>query len=229
MARVTPPTLSSYTEIAYSTAAVGTTYASSSVSWQAGDLIVVMAGTEGSATYPSPAVTATGLTFTNQRTNAGGGTTCAAVLATATATSSGSSAITISDSITLTALHGAGIWVWSASDGLGATAEQHTSTSTKTFIPTDTHSAYVWSVFDFNADPATATGTPTPTNTREQAQQAPKYTVYSFDLADRASAGTGQFGLASSTNVGPYTILIAEILGLAAPPELVMAPPRLRR
>lgn len=217
MARDTAPTLISYTEVPYGTAT--NPIVSASVAWQTGDVIIVISMCEAANTQGTAA--ATGLTFTSPVSNATAGT-CASKLSTAVAASSSSGTVSVS---TL-GKTGMGIWVWRGSDGVGTSTEQHTTTRTKALVPTDTHSAYCWTVGDFNAGATTSVVlTPTPTTTQESAVQAGAYTVYSGNLNDQASAGSTNFGTSGGTVTGPSSIIAVEVLGTTAsavPPTLVM-------
>lgn len=217
MARNTPPSLRSYTEVAYSTAT--NPIVSASVSWLTGDVVIVISMCEAANAQGTAA--ATGLTFTSPVSNATAGT-CASKLSTAVAASGSSGTVSVS---TL-GKTGMGIWVWSGSDGVGTSTEQHTTTRTKALVPTDTHSAYCWTVGDFNAGATTSVVlTPTPTTTQESAVQAGAYTVYSGNLDDQASSGSTNFGTSGGTVTGPSSIIAVEILGTTVtatgPPILV--------
>lgn len=220
MARNTPPTLISYTEIAYTTSTT-TSIVSASVAWLTGDIIVVCALGEGSTALGTP--TATGLTFTSQKSNSAA-STCASQCATAVAASGSSSTVTITRAGTPHA--GAGIWVWRGSDGVGASVEQHTTTRSVNLTPTDTHSAYCWDVGDFNAGVTTSVVLiPTPTTTRVAQVDSGKYTIYSGNLNDQASSSVTAFGTSGGTVTGPSSIIAVEILGTtvtaSSPPILV--------
>jgi hypothetical protein len=222
VARSTPPSLISYTEVSYATTG---NLVSASVSWQTGDVVIVIALTEGTNTVAVP--TATGLTFASQQSNVTGSTCNGRISAVvAGATSSGA----VTTAITGAGESGMGVWVWRGSDGIGVSVEQHTATRTKALVPTDTHSAYCWTVGDFNAGVTTSVVlTPTPTTTQESAQQATHYTVYSGNLNDQASSASTNFGTSGGTVTGPSTILAIEILGTGTAvtlPPLVMAPQR---
>lgn len=220
MARNTPPTLISYTEIAYTTATT-TSIVSASISWQTGDVIVVEALCESATALGTP--TATGLTFTSQKSNSAA-SSCASQCATAVAASASSSAVTITRAGTPHA--GAGIWVWRGSDGVGASVEGHTTAKTVSLVLTDTHSAVCWGVGDFNADAITTIApTPTATNERERSLDTGKYSIYSWDLIDNAGSGATSFGFTGTPTAGPYSQIAVEILGTtvaaSSPPILV--------
>lgn len=205
MARATPPTLVSYTEVPYTSAT--TTLTSASVSWLTGDVIVVIVLDELNATIGLP--TATGLTFVQQQAASVAGA-CAVKSAAVTAPSGGSSAVSATIS---TGDAGMGVWVWRGSDGLGNSTEQHTTAKTKSLTPVDTHSAYCWTVGDFNADNATGVLLPTPTTTQEASQVAAHYSIYSGNLDDEATGAATLFGISGAMTTGPYTICVQEILG----------------
>jgi hypothetical protein len=209
MARNTPPTLASYTETVWTTGAATKTTAS--VSWQAGDVIVVIVGIESNNSTVG-AVTATGLTFTRQvLATATAGTICYGAGYTAVAASSGSSAISFTD--TSTAFHaGCAVWVWRGSDGFDAACEQHTSTKTKALVHTDTHSAACVGTFDFQPG-AVQTITPAPTNTRQAVLDGTSYTIYVSDLDDQASSGSVSYGITGGAGTGPFTIIGVAVLG----------------
>lgn len=221
MARSTPPTLISYTEVAYSQNSPTAT--SASVSWLAGDVIVVIVMDEGVATIGTP--TATGLTFTSPVSNNAAGT-CASRGAYVVAAAGGSSAV----SATLSTGHGGlGVWVWRGSEGIGSSVEQHTTTRTKALVPVDTHSAYCWTVGDFAAGATTSVVlTPTPTTTQESALDVGHYTVYSGNLNDQASAASTNFGTSGGTVTGPSSIIAMEVLGRNVAP-LTTVPMRATR
>lgn len=221
MARNTPPSLISYTEIAYTTATSGS-IVSASVAWLTGDIVLVNGTCESNVALGVP--TATGLTFTSQKSNSGG-SQCSAQCATAVAASSSSSAVTLTRTGTPHA--GAGIWVFRGSDGVGASAVSSTTAKTVSVVLTDTHSAVCWNVGDFNADAITSIApTPTASNERERSQDAGHYSVYSWDITDNAGSGATSFGFTGTPTTGPYTIIGVEILGTtvaaSGPPILVM-------
>ena len=81
----TPPTLVSYTETAWNSAGTGDTK-SLQVTFQTGDLILVMSGCEAADVFDLP--TATGLTFSEVVTTNGVVGTCSSYIWKATAGSS---------------------------------------------------------------------------------------------------------------------------------------------
>jgi hypothetical protein len=208
VARNTPPTLVSYTETIW-TAGAGTK-TTASVSWQTGDIIVVIAGCEASNSVIS-AVTATGLTLTARAGPNSVIGTCYGVGYTAVAASTSSAAFTATNSNT--ALHwGIAVWVWRGSDGFDAACEQHTATKTKALVHTDTHSAACVGTFDFQPG-AAQTITPVPTNTRQRVLDGTAYTIYVSDLDDQASSGSVSYGITGGAGTGPFTIIGVAVLG----------------
>lgn len=201
------PTLVSYTEVA-SWATGGATKATASVSWNSGDILVVIAGAENNAnTLGTP--TATGLTFTIKQSFASG-TTCSSMLATATAGSTSSATVNVAYGTTGGSPHwGFGVWVWRSSTGEGNSIEQHTTTKTKALTITSPNSAVMCGVFDFNAD-AAGSGTPAVTNSRQAAQDAGRYTRLVFDNIDYSTSGS-LWGQTGGGTTGPFSIVAVEI------------------
>lgn len=208
----TAPTLVSYTETA-SWVVAATTKSTASVSWQTGDILVVMSGSEGATgTSRLGTPTATGLTFTKRASNITN-STCEAYTATAVAASTSSSAVTCTS--TVSQKYGCGVWVWRTSAGIGNNAEQHTATKTRALTPVGAHSAIMWGIFDFNAEAVHAI-TPAATNTRQAVQSAPEMSTHVADLIDQASAGSVSYGISGGSSTGPYTIVIQEVQGAAS-------------
>jgi hypothetical protein len=221
VARNTAPTPISYTETIW-TAGAGTK-TTASVSWNAGDKVVVIVGCEASNSTIS-AVTATGLTFLAKAGPNTAASTCYGAGYIAEPVSSGSAAVTATN--TNTALHwGIGVWVWRGSDGFDAACEQHTATKTKALVHTDTHSATSYATFDFQPG-AAQTITPVPTNTRQRVLDGTSYTIYVSDLDDQASSGSVSYGITGGAGTGPFTIIGVAVLGTttgggaAAPKQL---------
>lgn len=210
MARNTPPSIVQYAETASWITGAASKVTSTSLTWQTGDVIVFAAICEGVATIAVP--TATGLTFTSQKTNAAA-SSCASRLATAVAASSGSGAVTATN--TSSVLHwGFACWVLRGSDGVGVSAEQHTTTHTVSALPTDTHSAWLVACGDFSAAVVTGNSiTPTVTTSRQKAQDASHYSFYVGEIADQASAASTPYGLTAGGTTGAISILAMEVLG----------------
>lgn len=190
----------------------GSPRTSAPITWQGGDIIVVIAACEGQNTLGTP--TGTGLSFTVLQSNTAA-SSCATILAVATPSVGGSSAI----STTLAngaQVSGMAVWVWRGSNGVGTSTEQHTTTKTKAMVPQGKHSAYCWAGFDFSAAAADAVFSPAQTNIDERTDQGTTYTTYVADLIDQYSSGSTNFGISGGTTVGVISIVAVEILGLDA-------------
>ena len=217
----TAPSLISYTEVSSWTTS-GSPKSTASISWQTGDVIVVLAISEANDAMPVP--TATGLTFSSQKSNVTA-STCGMQACTAIAGSSGSGAVSMTNPNGSSAW-GFGVWVFRNSAGVGNSAEQHTSTKTVSLTPTGAHSAIVWALGDFAAG-ALQTITPTPTDTRQRALDSGRYTFYVADLTDQASAGAVSYGISGSGS-GPFSIGVVEVKGSLDLPPLLDGKPDLR-
>jgi hypothetical protein len=204
----TAPSLISYTETSWSTTT--TPKSTASISWNAGDILVAIGGSDG-GTLGNP--TATGLTFTTQKSVVGGSTQTGALVATAVAGSSSSSAV----SMTLAGGAGAwgfGVWVWRNSGGVGNSASlAGSATKTVSLTPVSADSAIMWGDFDFN-EAALGTIVPTPTNTRQRVDITGSQTIYVANLIDQTSAGAVSYGT-SGGGSGLYSIVVVEIKGAA--------------
>jgi hypothetical protein len=192
------PTLIDYQEAAWSTTT--TPKDSPSISWQAGDVIVVILGC---ASTDIPALpTATGLTFVSQQTNGVGcGTRCAAVVA------GGSGSSVVSSSVTGGDVWGFGVWVWRNSAGIGNSAIVN-GAETVSLTASAVNAGIVWGSFDFVAA-ATATIVPTPSNTREITDHGTTYTTHVADLVNQTSGGAVSYG--TSGGGGQYTVVAFEV------------------
>lgn len=210
----TPPTLVSYTEVAYT--GTGSTRSSASVSWNAGDVVAVICGTDGGFTNANPGVpTATGLTFLSQKNN-NAVNTCATRASAVVAGGNGSSAVQVvlGDA---NEHWGFSVFVYRGSDGIGNSAEEHTTAKTVAQTNTAADSANVWGGFDFAANAVTNNNiTPTPTNTDERNQDGAQYTAYVADLTDQTSAGSVSYGVSGAGTVGAFSKVVLEIKGAAA-------------
>jgi len=200
------PTLISYTETSWTTTGLSKSIAS--ISWQSGDVLVALGGSEGPDTLGAPTNTGSGLTWTSQKSNVAA-STCGTKLATAVASASSSGVISMSSNNSSDEW-GFAVWVWRGSNGVGNSAEQHTSTKTVALTPTGADSGIMWGVFDFAANSTLQTITPTPTNTRQRVNEGTHYTIYLADITDQVSAGAVSYGI-SGTGSGPFSILVMEV------------------
>jgi hypothetical protein len=204
------PAFVSYTDTSWTTS--GSSKTSATVSWQAGDVIVVIGGAENGATLGNP--TATGLTFIQQRRNTASNT-CASILSTAIPSVSGSGTIRMTNSSS--SIHwGFAVEVWRGAAGVGTTAEQHTTSKTVSLAPLVADSAIVWSTFDWSAGSLQAV-TPTPTSSNRKLVDSGRYTIYASYLGDQVSTGATLYGISGSGS-GPFSNLAVEIKGNGAPP-----------
>lgn len=207
------PTLSSYQESDFTDAS--TTDATPTVTWSAGDRIVVLGITEGNAdTYSTP--NATGLTF-----SAVSGTptnvtdTCKGYAWTATAGSGGSSAVSVTMSPGAES-GGIAVFVFSGSDGIGGTAISAslgaTTTQSLTRTGTNSHVVQIWG--DWNAvNDTTVTWTPSGETQREAVNVSGSMTTFVASWGDQGASGTTSYGFSGHAGGGKLTAITLEILG----------------
>src|SRR5512146_2931512 len=219
---VTPPTRVSYTEPASWTTGGSPKATASTVSWQTGDVVVVIAGSDGTQNdnFGTPSVTnltGTGLTFSD-KVDHQSNSDCAALLSIATAAGNGSGNISVSLAGDSSGHWGFGVWVWRGSTGNNWTTQvtsQFSSTRTKAYTVAQADSAICWGVFDWAAENPLQTITPTPTNTDERTRLAGQYDAYAADLTDQSNTGSVSYGI-TNTGSGPFSIVIVEIRGTAS-------------
>jgi len=184
--------------------------------WQAGDLIVVVGADEGannSGTFGLP--TATGLSFSALVNNVCAGD-CTILIAVATAGSNGSGAIKLTYSND--EKWGFGVYVIRNHNGQGNLSSSiGLSSRTANLTVAQIDSLVIWIVADFAAA-AVQTITPTPTNTRQNTLAGGGYTVYLADITDQSNTGSIAYGIGGS-GVGPFTIGVLEVKGIAASSE----------
>jgi hypothetical protein len=229
----TPPTLIGFAQVAGTTATVTT----ASLSWQTGDVIVVLAVNEGAtsgATFTTPTTTGSGLTFTQQQ-NHTSASNCAAGGWTAVASATSSGTFTIGG-ISAGPNRTGGAFVWRGSAGVGNSVQAASATRTVNLTPVGADGAICWVVGDWAAATA-VTASPTPT-THSSASPGPtalpigtqvgtNYTYYFDDLDDQTSAGAVGYGV-TGAGTGPFTIIVIEVkaaAGAAATiPDIFMGP-----
>lgn len=201
----TPPVVVSYTELTFTT--VGGSR-NATVTWQAGDLIVYAAGGEDAMAIAAP--TATGLTFTSQKSNSAA-SSCSSQLATAIAAADGS-AVTLTGTTNNGSLQwGAGIWVVRKHAGfVGNSYEQHTSTRTVTTTIQHKQNLILWAVFDF-AGAALVVESPTAKTDHQQVRSTSHYTVY---LEESYPQGRGTLAVGvGGAGSGAFSIIALEVIG----------------
>lgn len=206
------PTLISYTETAWNTTADASGNKTLTVpSFQANDVLVAIGGSETNS--PALAVpTATGLTFTSQKSNSAVNT-CSTQLATAVAGAGGTNVVvTMNGPTSGSGAHwGFAVWVWRGSQGVGNSSEQHTTGKTVAMTPTAAHCGVTWATFDFSAGSTPGTNTPTPTDIRQATNDGTHYTFYVADITDQASGGATSYGISGGNGTGKYSIVVLEI------------------
>lgn len=219
------PTLKSYTETSWTAGA--TTVTTASVSWAAGDVVVLVAGTEGqsSATLSLPTHTGSNLGTVTQQQLHNESSNCGGAIWSAIASGTGSG--TFSSAVSAgSEIHGLGVFVFSGSSGVGNSAISATTARTVSLTPTAADGSIVWAVFDWSAS-ATQTITPTPithTTTAPGPNAVPhsavvgtSYTFYVAELDDQTSAGAVSYGIGGA-GTGPFTIVAVEVKSAATVP-----------
>ncbi len=182
-----------------------------SVSWQTGDVVVVLGGVGDEASNLA-VPTVTGLTFSQVAATANpSGNVCDAWVWVATAASNGSGSITITKT-TGPSGFGAAVMVFRGSDGIGATADLTSTAKTVTLARGQAESAVVFGAFDWSASSATASFTPAGQTSIENARWGSSYTVHVAVWEDEDAAGSDAYGVVSSST-GNYAKIAVEVLG----------------
>ena len=146
------PTLIQYAETSWST--TGTTKSTGTVTWQSGDILVVVIGTADQANTAVNLPTATGLTFaaiTGAACTAA--SDCWANAWSATAGSGGSSAVASPTMSSSSIPWGMAVWVWRGSNGIGnvgSSAAVANNNLTQSLIRSGTNSTVCGGLFDWN-------------------------------------------------------------------------------
>lgn len=209
-AQAAQPTLADYQESNFTD--LGTTETTPTVTWSAGDLIVVLGITEDNPrTLNTP--TATGLTFSavsGSPTNSASSTKGYAWTATAGSGGSGAVSATGTDHA-----EGIAVFVFSGTDGLGGTAISaglgSTTTQDLTRTGTNSHVVQIWG--DWNAvNDTTVTWTPTGATQRENTYVAGRATFFVANWGDQGSTGTTGYGFSGYAG-GHMTAITLEIKG----------------
>lgn len=182
-----------------------------SVSWQTGDLIIVIGATEAwTSTLVAPTVA--GLTFTAiAGTPLSATSQCYGGAWQATAASSSSGAISIGESTTPNH-YGAQVWVWRGHNGVGVIGLAQ-STAITVSMAMSANSGACMGLFDFSAAAAGFTGTPTVNVERADLSDATHYTVWVADWLNQA-VGTRNYGITSGPT-SANTMIAVEVKELA--------------
>jgi hypothetical protein len=184
---------------------------SSSVSWQAGDLVIVHGlASDESTELGTPTVS--GLTFTLV---SGTGTASASqgrsYIWEATAASSGSG--TVEGTRIAGSFHwGICVEVWRNSDGIGTIAVNNSATKTVSVARSDAKSGVSYGAVDWDASSAAATWTPTGETVIESNGDNANYAQHIAWWADQGAAGTTSYGISSASG-GTFNKSAVEILG----------------
>jgi len=198
-----------------------------SISWQTGDIILVVGATEDSGvTFNTP--TATGLTF-SLLTSTGGASNTATYMWSATAGSNGSGAVTATHNGGASYAKGISAFVFRGSDGLG-TAQTITGTTAKTISLTraqaNSHAVCVpadWNqVGDASIDPTPGTNAAE----RVEAQVSGRADFILYSWGDQGATGTTSYGVTNHTGTVDMSGIVVEITGTAGAATSLPIPSR---
>jgi len=201
------PGIISYAETVFNTT---TTPKTTVISWNAGDIVIYVAGCENNLTLPVP--TGTGITFVSQKTNGAAGS-CATQLAAAAPTAAGSS-VTISGTLTGGSLSwGYGIFVVRGACRFGTSVEQHTATKTVSLTPESANSTIIWGCFDFEAAGAVTPNLTVPeVITRHSEDVGTSYSIGIFSMLNQTSKAAVGYGGVFGGSTGPYSLVAIELV-----------------
>jgi hypothetical protein len=225
------PTISAYSNSTVNDRPPATTETTGSVSWNNGDLVVVLGVSEDNAkTFATPTTGGTGLTFSalsGTPSNVASSCKIYGWSATASATSSG----TISSVVTGATSYALFVWVLSGHGGIGnvavSSATDTTDPYTVSLTRSGSNSAVLMAAGDWNATSAAST-TPSPsTGSTERigdnaGLSATFYNVYAANWADEGAAGTTSYGVTLGAAGGIFTLIAVEVLGTSS--GVTMAP-----
>lgn len=205
----TTPTLISTSGNTWTTT-TGTARTTGSVSWVAGDVIIVVGITEDNTTATLGTPTGTGLSFTLV-TSTNTASTCKAYVWQAKPIASGSSTINSTASGALMANIQA--YVYRSSAGVGATAAVVTGTAlTNSLTRTYDNSAVLWVAGDYGAG-VLGTTVASPTGTVDQAARvAGSATHFAVHYGNQGTAGATSYGISGFTSAGVLTKIAIEVL-----------------
>lgn len=208
------PTLVDYQQSTF-TDRTSASEVTASLTWQAGDLIVVVGLTENQPrTLGVP--TASGLTFAPI---SGGSvdiaSACHVYSWSAIAGSNGSGAITSTVDATI-AMRGISAFVYRGHGGIGNVSSSGSSeaVSVRSLTRSGNNSAMVFALGNWTPD-ADVTVSPTPSGTERVAiTQATFATMFVFDYGDQGAAGTANVGITGFNGVTNNVMVAIEIKGL---------------
>lgn len=194
-----------------------------SVSWQTGDVVIAMGGTEDATnnTWVAPTTAGTGLSFTLQQSktvtsSCGAGCFACVASANGSGTFSWQSPRTSGSAVRFANAY----YVFRGSAGVGLSSVGEGSGRTLALTPSGADGSIVWGVFDWSAS-SVQTATPTAsshTTTTPGPQASPQaavgsgasYTYYIEELDDQTSAGATSYGI-GGTGTGPFSIIAIEV------------------
>lgn len=219
----TPPTLAAFAENAAGVAS-GAAVTTASVTWQAGDVVVLFAATEGGTggeTIGTPSTTGTGISFgaaqqIHESTGSDSGGACWAAVATAGSSGTFSIAPTHAGSTRYKLI---AVYIFRGSAGIG-NSNLYTGTAPAgcALTPTGADGAVAWLCLDWataavqSLSPAATShgaASPGPTASPVAVQQSPSFTYYVACLDDQTSASPVSYGIGGS-GTGPFTTIAIE-------------------
>ena len=213
----TAPTLADYDQSDWTVRAPGSEV-TGSVTWQTGDILVVVGSTENS-TFLLGTPTATGLTFSLITSAGTTGLDAPAYIWSATAGSNGSGAITVPlTGETNSGARGASVFVYRGSDGLGNTGTITGSTAKVISLTRGSaNSGVVVVLGDWNAvNDTSVTSSPSGGTQRVAQYVAGAVTNFVFNWGDQGATGTTSYGITDHTGTVDMTGIVVEIKGTAA-------------
>lgn len=221
------PTLVDYQQSDW-TSKTNTSEVTPTVTFSAGDVVIVLGATEDNDNGLLNTPTGTGLTFsaiTGTPTNTSGQTKLYAWIA--TAASSGSSAVTATRGDGDTLLRGIAVFVFRGSDGLGNTAISASlgATTTQSLTRSQANSAIVQVWGDWNAtNDTTVTWTPSGETQRIAQYVSSSATLFVASWGDQGAAGTTSYGF-SGFSGGKMSAITLEVKGTAGGAASLLVPP----
>lgn len=217
---MTAPTLIAYIETANYQQNFGSKTTPSSLTWQTGDVIVVMGVMEDvQAGVSIGTPTATGLTFAAIGSPSAVTSSCWMGRWQATAGSSGSSAITATQTGSIN--WGLGVWQYRGSSGVGATPaiSEAINTKVQSLIRTGSNSAVICAFADWGAGSTTATYTPGSATQEGSSDGAgATYSVLMANWGDQGAPGTLSYGITAGLSTNAITLGLVEVTGTGGSP-----------
>jgi hypothetical protein len=181
-----------------------------SLTWQAGDLLVVLGGV-GDETSTLDVPTYSGGTFTQRAaTNNGSGDFCDCWLWTSTASSGGTGTIDGNKSAGASAW-GMGLTVWRGHNGIGDITVDTSTAQTVPLDRTGSNSGAMFISLDWSAATATGTWAPSGQTVLEANDHGSSYAAFCAWWDSQGSPGTTAYGITTSST-GSFAKIGVEIL-----------------